>query len=125
LLAVMMPMILAVLGLCVDGVIVVYHRIKLDTSAEAATMSSIAAYDREIWSSQRIVALDEQQGRRLAQEYLSRNLEGAKLVSYNVSPERPNECSAEVEMQVPLFFMKVFGFTEATIKAHSMATGTS
>ena len=125
LLAVMMPMIIAVLGLCVDGAIVIYHRIKLETSAEAATMSSIAAFKRDLWDEQRVVELDEAKGRAIAMEYLERNVKGAKLVKYKVTPERRNECSAEVEMQVPLFFMKAFGYSEATIRAHSMATGTS
>ncbi|HYE67364.1 MAG TPA: hypothetical protein VEA58_02060 [Anaerovoracaceae bacterium] len=121
--AVMMPLILTVVGLCVDGAFVIYYRISLETTAEAASFSAIDAYDRTIWNSERTVVIREDWAMDIASAVIHENLPDARLIGVEVPEDNKETCIVTVEMDVPTFFLNVVGISEYHLTAKSSATG--
>ncbi|OEF99139.1 hypothetical protein BHF71_10065 [Vulcanibacillus modesticaldus] len=121
--AVMMPVFIAILGLTVDGSIIIYHRLALDTAADAATLAAIDAYDREIWLTERKVVLNEYEAREIAEEVLDRNLPTATIIDFEVPSTQPNTFKLTAEYTVPTFFLKIFGIDSYTLTTYSSAHG--
>lgn len=121
--AIFMPLILVLLGLCTDGSIIVYQKISLETATDAASRSAIDAYDREIWMNDRKVVLDPSRAQEIVTEVLRKNNINARLINLEVPVERPAECEIKTEMEIPLFFLKIFGISYYTVQTNSVAHG--
>jgi|GEM_PF-1009636 len=118
-----LPALIAVMGLAIDGSIVVYNRIKLDMAAEAASRGAIHSLDMEVWYSERRVVLDQARSSQIIHELLETNMPEARLVSIDIPDSAPNQCNIELEADVPLFFMKAFNVSSYIVRAKSSSMG--
>lgn len=121
--ALLMPVILAFTGLCADGIMVIYHKISLETASDAASLATIDSYDRDIWFNQQLIVLREEQARLLANEILQANLPGAVLVDLIIEADRPSVCKIQTQYEVPLMFLRIFGINSKTVMTVSTAHG--
>lgn len=121
--AIMLPVLISILGLTADGAIIIYHRLALETAADAASLSAIDAYDRDIWIVESRVVLDAEEAEDIAREILAINMPGAMVVEFEVPEGQPGSCKLTAEFEVPTFFLKVFGTDSYTLTAYSTAHG--
>lgn len=120
--AIMMPLFLALFGLCADGSSVIYHRIALEKATDAAGLATIDAYDREAWKDGR-VELREDLAVKYAAQILSSNMPKATLIAVTIPESNKSECRIETEVRVPTIFLGIFGQQYITLRTFSLAHG--
>jgi len=119
--AIFLPVLIAVMGLVIDGGNVFYNKIRLDMATEAAALSTISSYNKEIYETQGIVILDAVHGKTMAEKYLKANFPEAEIESVNVEPQ--NTATVYTSMTVEFHFMKIFGMKEKKINSHCKCVG--
>ncbi|WP_096439416.1 TadE/TadG family type IV pilus assembly protein [Alteribacter populi] len=114
LVAVLIPVFLGVIGLMVDVGFMATNYFKLANAVDSAAYASLDGYDREAWEENEIIVIDGQGAKQLAERYLNENMAEAKLTSFEVDD---TSVTIEAEATSPVFFMKLFGFTDRSITA--------
>lgn len=100
-----LPLIIAIMGFCIDGSLLLYYDARLMTATKFASISATSYYD--IIDDKLVInATDAEDAAILA---LDENFEDAKLVNFTVDSDSQNECTVKAEVEVPFFFMKIFG----------------
>lgn len=121
--ALMMPVFLAILGLCADGSFIIYNKIALDKASDAAGLATIDSYDRESWLLEGKTVLREDKAWEYATMILQSNMSNARLIHLEIPEDRKNECRIETEAEVPTFFLKIFLIHSYKIRAYSVSYG--
>ncbi|MDR6551568.1 pilus assembly protein TadG-related protein [Paenibacillus qinlingensis] len=121
--AITMPVILAIMGIAIDGSYVVYNRIKLDMAADAAARAAIHSLDLSVWYGERKIVLNTSKAYQMVDQLMRDNMPTARLISLEIPSDSPNTCVIEVEAQVPLFFLRLFNETSYKIHASASSIG--
>jgi len=119
--ALFLPVLIAVLGLIVDGGLFMYSKTRLDMATEAAALSTISTYDKSIYASEGRVVLDQASSKVVATKYLKVNFPEAKLEKVTIAPE--NTATVESSLVVEFCFMKVFGIENKKIYTSCKSIG--
>lgn len=113
------PLLLAFMGLVLDGGILLLRSQMLDAASDAAALAATEAWDKEHWKWTGKVRIDQSGAESLARQYLAKNMPDARLVSVRVSPA--NRVQVRTELQVPAFFMRIAGWKEHQVSSYSTA----
>lgn len=113
------PLLLAFLGLVLDGGVMLLRSQMLDAASDAAALAATEAWDREYWKWNGKVRIDPTQAESLARQYLARNLPDARIVQVTVSPA--NRVNVRTQLTVRFFFMRVAGWENHTVESYSTA----
>lgn len=117
----MIPTLLVLVGLVLDGAIYVRQQVALESAVDAAALAATDAYDREIWDSEQRVVIDESAARDLAQEYLGKNMPAAGLAEVHVDPVAPNQVRVAATATARFAFMPIVGIRETPLYAWAVA----
>ncbi len=115
LIAVAMPFIISVVGLCVDGGYLLYSKAKLMGATKFAAISATSYYTLE----DDAIVLDYNKCSSAADNMLAINYKGSKRIGFDIdSSDEPKKivCTVEAQADVPVFFMKIFGVKSTPIK---------
>lgn len=104
-----LPALIGVIGLCLDGSLMIYYQSKLMAATKFAAVSAASNY--EIVDDKIIITATESE----VTTVLSENFSQAKLTSFNVSSISKNKCTVIAETQVNFVFMKMFGINNKTL----------
>ena len=115
LLAICLPMMIAFAGLLLDGGFLVLNKLKLQAAVESASLAALDSYCRDAWEVYRRIELIREEARALAGAYLRKNLPPGATFTFTVDIPSPNEATVSAEMEIPTFFMKVFGINKKTV----------
>ncbi len=107
--ALAMPVIIAILGICLDGSILLYYDSKLTNAVKFAAISATSV------NIQNEGALEITADNSFVQRVLINNLDGAILYEFTVDQQKKNQCTVKATYEVPFVFMKIFGFESKTI----------
>lgn len=120
LVAVLIPLFLAMIGLMVDVGIASSNYFKLANAVDAAAFAALDSYDEELWEEEQVIYLDYDIAKSKAQHYLHENLATSTLKEFHIiSGGRGVRVVAEVIS--PIFFMKMFGMSDRTISSTAEA----
>lgn len=118
---IILPVILAVVGLLVDGGMILYYQTQLDMATEAASVSTISAYDREAWNAENKVRINNDEARVSAEKYLTENFKEARVEKIDYVSD--STVTLETTYTVKMVFTKIFGVTEVEIKSSCTMIG--
>lgn len=113
------PLLLAFLGLILDGGILLLRSQMLDAATDSAALAATDAWDRDYWKWQGKVRIDPGAAESLARQYLARNMPAARVVQVSVSPT--SRVNVRTQTTVPFFFMRIAGWRDHTIESYSTA----
>lgn len=113
------PLLLAFLGLVLDGGIMLLRSQMLDDATYAAALAATDAWDRDYWKWHGQVRIDPTAAESLARQYLARNMPDARVVQVTVSPA--NRVNVRTQLTVPFFFMRIAGWETDTVESYSTA----
>ncbi|OOM80585.1 hypothetical protein CLPUN_12510 [Clostridium puniceum] len=97
-----LPMLIGVIGLCIDGSLMVYYQTRLMAATKFAAVS--ASSHNKIVQEKTIINATEDQVRSA----LIENFSQAKLISFTINPASKNKCTVIAETEVNFVFMKMF-----------------
>lgn len=117
----LMPAIIAVLGLVVDAGLMMYYQHELDMSTEAASVATISAYDRPLYDSSRKVRIDPMDAKEAAIHYLKDNFSQAKITSLEALSD--NAIKIKTEYTHNFVFMRLFGFDSIVLQSECTTIG--
>ncbi|WP_066055594.1 TadE/TadG family type IV pilus assembly protein [Robertmurraya korlensis] len=109
----MLPVLLVFGGLVIDTGIISLKKSNLSGAVDAAAWAALDSYDRQVWTDSNKVVLDNYHAQQLANQYLYKNMPGATVSSVKIINE--NQVEVVATIQVPLYFLKLFGFNEVTL----------
>lgn len=118
----LMPVFLAMLGLAIDGAMLVHCQIELDSATAASALAATDAYDRNTWNTEHKVVIPEAEAAVLARQYLVRNMSGAALDSVHVADIAPGRVTVASHYTATLIFMPIFGMKTWTLNASAVAS---
>lgn len=98
-----LPVLMGVIGICLDGNLVIYNQTKLMAATKFAAIS--ASSNNKIVNEKTIITATEDQARNALLE----NYDQAKLRSFTISETSKNKCTVVAETEVNFVFMKIFG----------------
>lgn len=113
------PLLLAFLGLVLDGGVMLLRSQMLDAASDAAALAATDAWDRDYWKWHGKVRIDPAAAESLARQYLARNLPDARVVQVTVSPA--NRVHVRTRLTVPFFFMRIAGRESHSVESNSTA----
>lgn len=108
-LALAMPLIISVLGFCIDGGMMLYFDARLSTAVKFACIS--ASSDNENIDGNLVIKAENS----FVEEVLHENLKDAILVDFMINPSSKNECTVKGSYKIEFVFMKLFGITEKSL----------
>ncbi len=117
--AVMLPLFLSIVGLAIDGGIVLSYRRELQNVADSAARAAATQIDQQAYrdSAGSSVVLDVASARQVAAEYLTS--QGMELTGTIVAD--PDRVVVRVEREVPTSFLRLAGITTVRIPATAPA----
>src|SRR5690625_948657 len=115
----LIPVLLVMAGLLIDGGMAVYQHTKLTSAVDAAALASLDGYDREEWEEEERIVIDPGDARQFAQLYLTTNMNDATIKSVLVDD---TSVTVKAEATLILFFMPMFGQGDFTIEAMASAS---
>lgn len=118
-LVVMLPLVMAFMGLVLDFGLMLLRAQQLDAATDAAALAATDAWDREHWKWHGQVRIDPHRATSLARQYLAQNMPDARLVQVMVSPQ--NRVNVRTETTVPHFFLRIVGRREESVTSFSTA----
>ena len=113
------PLLLAFMGLVLDGGLLLVRSQMLDAASDAAALAATEAWDRDYWKWSGKVRIDPAAAESLARQYLARNMPDARVVQVTVSPD--NRVNVRTQATVPFFFMRIAGWRDHTVESFSTA----
>lgn len=114
-----LPVLVAFLGLVLDGGILYLRSQQLDNATDAAVLAATDAWDRHEWMWNGRVRIDPDEAKRLALQYLAKNMPDARLTTFQVRSH--HAVHIQTETTVPFFFLRIFGWTGQTVTSYSTA----
>lgn len=118
--ALLMPVIIAFLGLVIDGGTLFLSRQRLDAAVDAASLAAAKkGYDQEIWDNEGRVVLVQSNCETAAREYFLKNYPDADITAFNVTIDSvtQNKVSVFASINAPVFFMRLFGINSSPISS--------
>lgn len=112
----LMPLFLALLGICIDGSIILYNDAKLMTATKFAAISATAFYDVKDGSVVLKGMNDSGAARDAATNALEKNFSGAWVYEFSINNSKKNECTVKAKVKVDFFFARIFHFDSTTIE---------
>lgn len=109
LVCVTLPIFIAMLGMCLDGSLVLYYQTKLMAATKFAAISASA--NNKVVSDKTIITGTQQE----AATALETNFSEAKLRSFTINSSSKNKCTVVAETNVNFVFMRVFGIKNKTL----------
>jgi len=121
-LAIMLPLFLAVVGLAVDGVVVLGARRELQDIADGAARAGATAIDEQRYREQGTVELVEGTARQRAEQALGR-VESRRLDGRPAGDVRASRTAVEVTVRgrARLAFIRIVGVRTAEVRASARA----
>lgn len=113
------PLLLAFLGLVLDGGVMLLRSQMLDAASDAAALAATEAWDRDYWKWSGKVRIDPVAAESLARQYLARNMPDARVVQVTVSSS--NRVNVRTQISVPFFFMRIAGWESHVVESFSTA----
>lgn len=113
------PLLLAFLGLVIDGGVMLLRSQMLDAASDAAALAATEAWDRDYWKWTGMVRIDPAAADSLARQYLARNMPDARVIQVTVSPS--NRVNVRTQVTVPFFFMRIAGWKSHPVESYSTA----
>lgn len=109
--ALMMPVIVAIMGFSIDGGLLLYYKAKLTTATKFAAISATSDYT--VVGGQ----LQINEADNFARSALEANLNDISLVDFDfkVTPSKKNECTLKASIEVPFVFMKILKINSTII----------
>ena len=104
-----LPVFIGIIGVCLDGSLVIYNQTKLMAATKFAALSA-SSYNTVIEEKTIINATEDQ-----ARSALVENFSGATLRSFSINSASKNKCTVIAETDVNFVFMKVFGINSKKI----------
>ncbi len=114
LVAVLSPVLIAILGLMIDFGIAASNYFKLANAVDAAAYAALDSYDEALWEEEGVIEIEYSVARNKALVYLHENLEEATLREFQLLPNGKG-VRVKAEVNSPVFFMKMFGIGDRTI----------
>lgn len=121
--AFLMPVLLALACVVLDGCLLMYNKAKLEAATEAAALSTIAAYDPVEWEENECVVLDEDTAAAYAEAVLQSNCPGASLSFCIVDEEQPDQAVVGTTLEVETVFGKIYNQSKKTLSAQATNHG--
>ena len=109
LIALALPLIISVMGFCLDGSLLLYYDAKLSMAAKFAAITATSVNTNI--EGNLVITADE----TFVMKILKSNMEGAMLVDYSINPNQKNKCTVSASAEVPFIFMKIFGIESKTL----------
>ncbi|NLD50602.1 MAG: hypothetical protein GX660_25960 [Clostridiaceae bacterium] len=111
-----MPLIIAVLGVCIDGSLLLYYKARLMTATKLAAVSATSFY--EIENDQLIIDLLSAEDAAL--RTLGQNFESAVMTRFEIDSVEKNTCTVDAQVEVPFYFLRMLeafgsGITHKTL----------
>lgn len=104
-----LPVLIGVVGVCLDGSLVIYYETKLMAATKFAAVSASSNYD--IIKEKTVINATEDQ----VKTALNENFNEAKLRSFSINSASKNKCTVIAETNVNFVFMKIFGINSKTL----------
>lgn len=98
-----LPVLIGIIGVCLDGSLLVYYQTKLMAATKFAAVSA-SSYNKVISGKTIITATEDK-----AKSALIENFSQAKLRSFSINSTSKNKCTVIAETDVNFVFMKMFG----------------
>lgn len=112
--AILLPILIGIIGLTIDGGMLLYRQAALKDATEAAAKSALLmSYDIELWANERRILVDEERAAISAEKVLKNNSSTSRIDSIDVK----NDVSIVLETsdEVHFTFVKIFGIDSKTI----------
>lgn len=111
-----MPLIIAVLGICIDGSLLLYYKARLMTATKLAAVSATSFY--EIEDDQPVI--DPLSSEDAALRTLEQNFESAVMTRFEIDNTAKNTCTVDAQVEVPFYFLRMLeafgsGITHKTL----------
>lgn len=118
----LIPILIGIIGIVIDGGYLFYQQAQLEAATEAAGKSTILmSYDKDIWALDNKVVLPEGEAKDNALIMLNKNCKKAKIDTFEIISN--NKVDIVTTLEVEFFFMKIFGFEKKVIKCHQSYSG--
>lgn len=115
--AVMMPFFLSIVGLTIDGGVVLDYRRELQNAADSAARAGVMQIDQQAYRDSGEIVLDQAEARQVAGEYLvERNVVSAATITVD-----QRRVLVQVSRDVPTSFLRIVGIQTVRISASSSA----
>lgn len=108
----LMPLLLALAGICIDGAMLMYYEARLASATKFAAISATAFF--EIADEE--VQLIEGQARTAAETALEENFSSAEMVSFEINDALKSSCTVRAKVDVEFFFARLLHFDRTTIE---------
>lgn len=110
LVSVLLPVLLACIGMCLDGSLLIYYQSRLMTATKIAAVSASSDYEIDDKGNTKIRASSD-----FVKDVLKENFKEAKLRNFTINESAKNKCTVEAEVEVNFTFMKIFNINSKTI----------
>ncbi len=117
----MLPVLIGIVGLVVDGGLVFYYQTQLDMATEAASLATLSSYNVPLYDTTGAVELGLEVSRSAAIAYLDQNMKAAQLLNITVEPK--NTCTIETQYEFKYVFMVIFGLKSVVLKSTCTTIG--
>lgn len=109
LVSIILPVLIMVIGVCLDGGLVMYSQSKLMAATKFAALS--ASSHNKVIEDKTIINATESQ----VKSALIENYDKAKLKKFTIDESSKNKCTVVADVEVNFMFMKMFGINSKTI----------
>lgn len=106
----MLPILIIIMGICIDIGDILYCEAKLMTATKLAAISASSNYINNKGS----LEIVEDDG--FTQACLSENYAGSRLVNFQIDGDKKNECTIVGSAEVKCYFLNIIGVSSKTIK---------
>ncbi len=112
--ALLLPVLIGIIGLTLDGGMLLYQRALLTEATEASAKSALLlSYDKDLWISEGKIVVDESEALIQGSRILKVNFDNAYISNIEIV----NDVSIVIEskVEVEFSFMKIFGFDKKVL----------
>lgn len=112
----LIPLIIIVLGLCIDGTFIYYSQAKLMTATKYAAISATTLYREE---NDEIIIIED---RDFIRACLKKNYDVAELDNFYIDEIDKNKCTLTTKAEIPLYFLPLLLKDKRSILLHESYT---
>lgn len=113
--ALLLPILIGIIGLTIDGGVLLFRQAALKEATEAAARSALMmSYDKELYEAESRIVVDEATALVSADQILKKN--SATSAIENLEIVNDKTIVLETSDLVEFSFMKIFGFEDQVIK---------
>ena len=111
-----MPVIIAILGICIDGSMIFYYQARLMTATKYAAISATTSNTKE--DGNLIIIKDES----FVERALEKNFDLAQIEGFIIDSTQKNKCTLNTKAEIKLFFIPLIMENYKTITIHESYT---